>query len=54
MHNTLTARQLGLQTGSRTLINPLDLTLKLGEFVTIMGPNGAGKSTLFAIIDWLS
>jgi len=50
MHNTLTASRLGLQTGTRTLINPLDLTLKLGEFVTIMGPNGAGKSTLLRLL----
>ncbi|MBT0731091.1 heme ABC transporter ATP-binding protein [Rosenbergiella nectarea] len=50
MHKTLSARQLGLQIGSRTLITPLDLKLELGEFVTIMGPNGAGKSTLLRLL----
>ena len=50
MDKRLTARQLTLQIGSRTVVNPLDLTLELGEFVTIMGPNGAGKSTLLRLL----
>lgn len=50
MLKTLTARQLELRIGSQTLINTLDLDLKLGEFVTIMGPNGAGKSTLLRLL----
>jgi len=29
---------------------PLDLTLTLGQFVTIIGPNGAGKSTLLRLL----
>ena len=34
-------------------LDHLNLSLKEGEFVTILGSNGAGKSTLFnAIWDW--
>lgn len=32
---------------SKNIMDNLDLTIKQGEFVTILGGNGAGKSTLF-------
>jgi ABC-type nitrate/sulfonate/bicarbonate transport system ATPase subunit len=31
-------------------LTPVDLTIKHGEFVSIIGPSGCGKSTLFNII----
>ena len=34
-------------------INSIDLTIKKGEFVSIMGPSGCGKSTLLNIIGLL-
>ncbi|HLD95464.1 MAG TPA: ATP-binding cassette domain-containing protein [Alphaproteobacteria bacterium] len=34
----------------RTVLNDLCLSLKKGEFVSIIGGNGAGKSTLFNVI----
>lgn len=34
----------------RQLLSDLNLTLKKGEFITLIGGNGAGKSTLFNVI----
>ncbi|HLI87976.1 MAG TPA: ABC transporter ATP-binding protein [Ktedonobacteraceae bacterium] len=38
--------------GERSLevLQPIDLTVASGEFVTVIGPSGCGKSTLFNII----
>ncbi len=38
--------------GARQLpaLDPIDLTIASGEFVTLIGPSGCGKSTLFNII----
>ncbi|MBA3496171.1 MAG: ABC transporter ATP-binding protein [Gemmatimonadales bacterium] len=43
------------QTGpTRTyVLRRIDLTIREGEFVTIMGPSGAGKSTLLGILGML-
>ncbi|MEL7220513.1 MAG: ABC transporter ATP-binding protein [Bacteroidota bacterium] len=35
------------------LLNQINLTIKEGEFVTIMGPSGAGKTTLLNILGLL-
>jgi putative ABC transport system ATP-binding protein len=35
------------------VLRRIDLTIRDGEFVTIMGPSGAGKSTLLAILGML-
>src|SRR5210317_1392663 len=35
------------------VLQQINLTIKEGEFVTIMGPSGAGKTTLFNIIGML-
>lgn len=32
---------------SKVIMNQLNLTIKSGEFITVLGGNGAGKSTLF-------
>lgn len=34
----------------KTLLNGINLSLKKGDFVTVVGGNGAGKSTLFNVI----
>jgi NitT/TauT family transport system ATP-binding protein len=39
--------------GTRAL-EPIDLTVREGEFVTIVGPSGCGKSTLLRLIAGLS
>ena len=35
--------------GTRAL-NPINLTIEQGEFVTLIGPSGCGKSTLLKMI----
>jgi iron complex transport system ATP-binding protein len=50
----LTTQQLSLLTGTRTLIDSLDLDLEPGEVLGILGANGAGKSTLLAVLAGLA
>lgn len=50
----LTAIQLTLQAGTRTLVDSLDLALESGEVLGILGANGAGKSTLLTVLAGLA
>jgi iron complex transport system ATP-binding protein len=50
----LAATQLTLQTGTRTLVDALDLALEPGEVLGILGANGAGKSTLLTVLAGLA
>ena len=34
----------------KTILNHVNLTIREGDFITILGGNGAGKSTLFNVI----
>jgi putative spermidine/putrescine transport system ATP-binding protein len=36
--------------GETTVLHPLDLTVKRGEFLTLLGPSGSGKSTILNIV----
>ena len=35
------------------ILKDLDLSVKAGEFISIMGPSGSGKSTLLNVIGML-
>lgn len=39
--------------GTMWLLRRINLTVKEGEFVTVMGPSGAGKTTLLSIVGML-
>jgi iron complex transport system ATP-binding protein len=50
----LTTQQLSLHTGTRALVDSLDLALEPGEVLGILGANGAGKSTLLTVLAGLA
>jgi ABC-type lipoprotein export system ATPase subunit len=52
---SLTNIERSYQTGPTRsyVLRRIDLTIREGEFVTIMGPSGAGKSTLLGILGML-
>jgi len=44
---------LGKEYGSVTALEPSNLTVHTGEFVTLLGPSGSGKTTLLQMISGL-
>jgi zinc/manganese transport system ATP-binding protein len=41
---------LSVELGSRTVLNDIGLSLRVGEFAGLIGANGAGKTTLIKVI----
>ena len=48
--NALTAHDLSVRRGERTVLAGVDLTLRPGEIALLAGRNGAGKSTLLRVL----
>ena len=41
---------LGMRFGDYTAVEPTDLTIKAGEFFSILGPSGCGKTTILRMV----
>lgn len=52
--SNLTTQRLSLHSGSRPLIDTLDLALAPGEILGILGANGVGKSSLLTVLAGLA
>lgn len=50
-NEVLTAKDLGIALGGKTLVEHLDLQVLRGQRLVIAGPNGTGKSTLLRVLD---
>ncbi len=49
--DVLTAKNLCVDIGGKSLVKELNVDVKRGECLVIAGPNGAGKSTLLRVLD---
>jgi branched-chain amino acid transport system ATP-binding protein len=49
----LEIKGLSVRYGSAYALEAVDLTIRAGEFVTLLGSNGAGKTTLFGVVSGL-
>lgn len=46
----LYGRGIGVEIGGKTILEDVDVELRIGEVVAVVGPNGAGKSTLLTAL----
>ncbi len=46
----LSAKEVGLRIGSKTILEQVDLQVRKGEIVCLIGPSGSGKTTLLRML----
>ena len=46
----ITARNMSVKLGNKTILQPFDFSIDAGEIVTIVGPNGAGKTSFLRAV----
>ncbi len=51
--DVLKVESLSKEYDGKVILDSIDISIKKGQFVTILGPSGCGKSTLFKIINGL-
>jgi spermidine/putrescine transport system ATP-binding protein len=49
-NNIITIERLSHSFGGKTVLDDINLSIRKGEFVTILGPSGCGKTTLIRLI----
>ncbi|GIT26477.1 MAG: hypothetical protein CM1200mP41_25210 [Gammaproteobacteria bacterium] len=49
-HELDSAEGIGVQYGTRRVLQHMDFSIEAGEVVTIVGPNGAGKSVFLRVL----
>ena len=54
MDNIIEIKQISKSFGHEQVLNNLSLTVKRGEFLTLLGPSGCGKTTLLRLISGFS
>ena len=50
MKSNLKLKKVSKSYGEKIVLEPLDLEVRAGEFVTLLGPSGCGKTTLLRMI----
>ena len=48
--NIIELKNISIAFGSQKVLNGIDLSIRDGEFVTLLGPSGCGKTTILRII----
>ena len=48
--NAIVVKNLVKNYGPKNILKTINLTIKKGEFFSLMGPNGSGKSTLAHVL----
>ncbi len=48
--NIIELKDISIAFGNQTVLDGIDLSIKYGEFVTLLGPSGCGKTTTLRII----
>ncbi len=48
--NDVTLEGVSMRFGEFTAVQPTNLTIKAGEFFSILGPSGCGKTTILRMI----
>ena len=50
MDDVIAIRGLMVRRAGRTILGPLDWTVRAGERWVVLGPNGSGKTTLLSVV----
>ena len=52
-HNIISATDLNKTFDTLQVVKGVNLSVKIGEFISIVGKSGSGKTTLLYLLSWL-